>query len=71
MQNTNSFQAITRDDIHTFVDDMDYVIPAGVAVQVRQISDVECEIEDVKTGATALVFNDDLPLYIRIAAHTI
>lgn len=61
MQNTNNiFQAQTIDDIHTFVDDMDYVIPSGVPVLVRQISAIEFEIQDPKTGAMAYLFEDDL-----------
>ena len=65
MQNTNNiFQALTIDDIHTFVDDMDYVIPSGVPVLVRQISENEYEIEDPKTGAMAYLFEEDLHLYI-------
>ena len=66
--NNNVFQTITIDAIHTFVDNMDYEIPAGVAVQVRQISAIEFEIQDVQTGAVAFLFENDLPLYVEIAA---
>lgn len=62
----NTFQAMTIDAIPTFVDNMDYEIPAGVAVRVRQISDDEFEIEDLKTGATAFLFDADLPFHIEM-----
>ena len=58
--NNNVFQALTIDAIFAIVDDMDYEIPAGVAVQVRRISENEFEIEDAKTGVVTYLFEEDL-----------